>query len=101
MPREFLLNLNIMRKSMIDKTRWHYSLFGKMTDIQIWDEVKLAKFMLDWVNCETDEEGSLLPWSTTWWELEDLFEVEVRKELFILNTFNFAYGFQNECIEHG
>ena len=63
----FSLNVHLMN-----------STFGRATDLQIWDHWKSSKDLLQWVDCQDDgEEGNLVAWSSTQWDLVGLEEKEV------------------------
>ena len=68
-----------MRKKFVRKTTGNTkSMFGKMTDFQVWDKFLGPDVLVSWVDCKTSIEGNLIAWSTTQWNLTGLLEEEVR-----------------------
>ena len=63
----------------IDGT-FHYSMFGAMTDVNIWNRSLSEAEVEKWSRCELGAGGNLLDWSTAQWEAVGLQEEEVKKE---------------------
>ena len=54
--------------------------FGRATDLQIWDHWKTPGDLLTWVDCQDDgEEGNLVAWTSTQWDMKGLVEIQVPK----------------------
>ena len=77
LPTEFLRNLHIMRSSVADQDGSQGSLFGRMTDFQVWDRWMEPGELVDWVECRVEEEGNLVTWSTAHWEIDNLHLLQV------------------------
>ena len=53
--------------------------FGRATDLQMWDHWRSPEELLKWVDCQDDgEEGNLVAWTSTQWDMVGLVEKEVR-----------------------
>ena len=63
-----------------DFTAYKYSLFGQMTDINIWSRTFNAHEVLQWMECKMDEGGNVLDWKTAKWRSVELEEVSVDEE---------------------
>ena len=80
------------------------STFGRATDLQIWDHWKSPEELLLWVDCQgVGEEGNLVAWTSTQWDLVGLVEKEVNKTqiIFILrNCFltKMSRAKQSQCV---
>ena len=60
-----------------------YSTFGRATDLQVWDHWKSPRELLRWVDCQDDgEEGNLVAWTSTQWDLAGLVEKQACKKDF-------------------
>ena len=54
--------------------------FGRATDLQIWDHWKSPAELLKWVDCQDDgEEGNLIAWTSTQWDMKGLVEMQVTR----------------------
>ena len=77
-PPEFLTNLFIMRASTTEITeeKIFWSMFGKMTDVNIWNYTMTVEEMNSWTNCiNTGGGGNVVNWEIAEWTTWDL-EVE-------------------------
>ena len=69
------------------ENRYKYSVFGAMTDVNIWDRLMTQSEVEQWSRCELGAGGNMLDWNTAQWEAVGLQEEEVdiekvcRKEL--------------------
>ena len=55
-----------------------YSTFGRATDLQVWDHWKSPEKLLLWVDCQDNiEEGNLVAWTSTQWDMVGLLEKQV------------------------
>ena len=68
-------NLTFMG-SMVDK-EYESSLFGRMTDINIWNRSFTEEDVMQWTKCEMKEGGDIVDWSTAQWKAVGLEEVMV------------------------
>ena len=69
MPDDFLKNLYIMGRQPGDDPKQYPSLFGKMTDVNIWDRPLGLEEMEAWINCTSGEGGNIVDWDTAEWTL--------------------------------
>lgn len=79
MPKEFLSNMFIMRASTPEETeeKQFYSMFGKMTDVNIWNYSMTVEEMKSWTNCKNKYGGgNVVNWETAEWTTWYL-EVEI------------------------
>ena len=67
-----LPNLYIMRKSTFNKSIKTESLFGKMTDFNIWNKSFGIMKMVEWTRCNLKEDGNIVAWNKSEWEIVDL-----------------------------
>ena len=65
-PDDFLNCLYIMGLAPVDREQYP-SLFGKMTDVNIWDRSLGLDEMAAWINCSSDEGGNVINWNTAEW----------------------------------
>ena len=62
-----------------------YSTFGRATDLQVWDHWKSPRELLRWVDCQDGgEEGNLVAWTSTQWDLVGLVEKQVCEREFLI-----------------
>ena len=71
-PKEFLQNLNIMRKSSAKDENLD-GMFGKITDVNIWDYGLGKDEMEKWIQCDKTLEGNVVNWNISKWNITDLF----------------------------
>ena len=65
-----------------------YSTFGEATDLQVWDHWKSPEELLRWVDCQDEgEEGNLVAWTSTQWDLVGLVEKQVGETEFLILTY--------------
>ena len=62
-PPECLTNLNIMRGSGSADD----SMFGKMTDVNIWGRALTKRDMIQWTKCELEDQGDIISWIKAKW----------------------------------
>ena len=83
-PKEFLTNMFIMRMSHPESVKIanYYSMMGKMTDVNIWNNSLSIEQMKNWTRCVSDEGGNVINWETAEWEMDGLKEeVLTRQEI--------------------
>ena len=71
-------NLGFMGWKRMD--RFMYSVFGEMTDINIWDRVLAPHEVRDWEECRNNVGGNKVDWRTATWVAVGLEEVVIEKE---------------------
>ena len=69
-PKETLKNLRIMSRSRDG----HTGIFGKMTDVNIWDTALEESTQISWTECKDSSQGNILSWENSSWVLTNLFE---------------------------
>ena len=77
LSREFLTNLRLMSKSE-DCENVKNALFGKITDINIWDKTLSLERLKSWTNCKNHEKGNIVNWNEdAWITWGGVFETEI------------------------
>ena len=71
-------NLSIMGKP--STSGYLYSMFGRMTDVNMWSRSLTEVEAVAWTLCRTMEGGDLVDWRTATWEARGLQEVQVERE---------------------
>ena len=71
-------NLSMMGK--LTASGYVYSLFGRMTDVNMWGRSLTEEEAVSWTLCRTSEGGDLVDWRTATWEARGLQEVQVERE---------------------
>ena len=56
------------------------SLFGRMTDVNMWSRMMTEKEAVSWTLCGKIEVGDLVDWKTATWKAQGLEEVQVDRE---------------------
>ena len=80
-PPEFLGTLFIMRKSYPDPINVQFrSMFGKMTDVNIWNYSMSIDEMKSWTNCVDIKVGNVVNWETAQWRMEGVGEERIAME---------------------
>ena len=72
-------NIQIMGHVLTD-SKYKDSLFGAMTDLNIWSRSLSQSEVEQWSRCELGAGGNLLDWNTAQWEAVGLQEFELDKE---------------------
>ena len=57
-----------------------YSMFGRMTDMNMWSRSLTEVEAVSWTLCRTREGGDLVDWKTATWEARGLQELQVERE---------------------
>ena len=57
-----------------------FSLFGRMTDVNIWSRSLTEEETSAWTSCDMTEGGNLLDWRNASWRTQGLVEVQVERE---------------------
>ena len=70
------ITLSVMGEPHDDGT-FHYSMFGAMTDVNIWNRSLSGAEVEQWSRCELGAGGNLLDWNTAQWEAVGLQEEEL------------------------
>ena len=70
----------LMGKYFQSLDEWKYSVFGAMTDVNIWNRSLSQSEVEQWSRCELGVGGNLLDWNTAQWEAVGLQEEELDKE---------------------
>ena len=65
------------KNNELSEKKNHYSLFGAMTDTNIWNRSLSKTEVEQWSRCEMEAGGNLLDWTTAQWEAVGLQEVEL------------------------
>ena len=73
-------NNNIVIMAFKLKGHYSHSMFGAMTDINIWNRSLSQSEVEQWAQCELGSGGNLLDWTTAQWEAVGLQEVEMDKD---------------------
>ena len=83
--RAEVLNIGKTEENLVFMGWWRfdkyiYSVFGEMTDINIWDRVLRRDEVRDWEECRIIGGGNKVDWSTASWVAVGLEEVVIEKE---------------------
>ena len=66
LSKDFLRNLLLMTKSK-DCENVKNAMFGKITDVNIWNRALSLKSLKSWTNCEIEEKGNIVNWNEDAW----------------------------------
>ena len=75
-----LLDQNISLLGLDNKGGYTHSLFGRITDVNMWSRSMTEEDAVAWTMCRMREGGDLVDWRTATWEARGLQEVHVERE---------------------
>ena len=78
-PAEFLGNFAIMRR-YFRKGYYFDSMAGKMTDVNIWNNLMTTQDMVSWTNCSFNKSGNVVKWRADNWITTGLKNEEINWE---------------------
>ena len=73
-------NIRIMGKYYPKEDLYKYSMFGAMTDINIWNRSLTESEVELWTKCKLGSGGNLLDWSTAQWKKVRLEEMDIDEQ---------------------
>ena len=76
-----LMNTNLSIMGYPTMSSYSYSLFGKITDVNMWSHSLAVEEAVSWTLCRMKEGGNLVDWRTATWEARRLQEVQVEREV--------------------
>ena len=73
-PSDFLDSIYVGRCKDRQKTCSRH--FGKITDVNIWNRALSVPESLSWTNCSNPQQGDLVSWTSSDWEITNMKEIE-------------------------
>ena len=75
-----ILDHNLTLMGYLTPSGYAFSLFGRMTDVNMWSRSMTDEDAVSWTRCRRMEGGDLVDWRTATWEARGLQEVQVERE---------------------
>ena len=74
-------NLNIMGEKYGESENFTHSLFGRMSDINLWNRTFSQKEVSTWEECKMERGGNIVDWKTAEWTAVGLDETLIDKKV--------------------